>query len=181
MFVIYDPSEYTMDGNYIQKALDILEPGDVILRGYDHYADGYFIDDPLKYSHGAIYIGGHKIIHAVAAGVSEIHAIDFMECDRICILRPSKYKQNAIRMAKKFAKENIPYDFWYKSGNSALYCYEMVAACYSKLNIQKLKFKKFFGLLKRNAYLANSFRENENFKIVFEYNKKFGIDTTKCV
>ena len=62
-----------------------------MLRGYDNYLDGYFIDDPHGYSHGAIYVGDGKIIHAVAQGVSEIDVLDFMRCDRICVLRPSGY------------------------------------------------------------------------------------------
>ena len=67
-----------------------------MLRGYDNYLDGYFIDDPHGYSHGAIYVGENKIIHAVAQGVSEIHAVDFMKCDRICIIRPAVGQDEAI-------------------------------------------------------------------------------------
>lgn len=67
-----------------------------MLRGYNHYLDGYFIDDPHGYSHGAVYIGDGKIIHAVAEGVSEIHAADFMKCDRICILRPESGQEDAV-------------------------------------------------------------------------------------
>ncbi len=150
-----------------------------MLRGYDHYADGYFIDDPLKYSHGGICVGPSTIVHAVAAGVSEVDAIDFMMCDRICILRPAKHKKSAVSLAKKLARDNVPYDFWYESGNSALYCYELVALCYKKLGIQKVKFSKCFGLLHRDAYLADSFRQSKSFTTVFEYNKKFNIDTTR--
>lgn len=97
--MIYDPSEYEMDGIHIQKALSILMPGDILLRGYNHYLDGYFIDDPHDYSHGAIYAGNNKVIHAVAKGVSEIHVIDFMKCDRICILRPRCGQDEAIAIA----------------------------------------------------------------------------------
>ena len=176
MFFVYDPSTYKMDGSHTMKAIGLLEPGDVVLRGFDNYLDGYFIDDPHGYSHGAIYVGDGKIIHAIAEGVSEINALDFMQCDRICILRPEKYMQEAIDQAKKFLKDNVPYDFNFKSGTSALYCFELVAECYSKLNPQKIKFKKFFGLLKRNAYLADSFRENKSFKTIFEYNPKHRID-----
>ena len=177
MFFVYDPSEYEIDGEHMQEALKVLQPGDVILRGYNHYIDGYFVDDPYRYSHGAIYIGGDKIIHAVAEGVSEIHAIDFMKCDRICILRPSNFKNEAIQQAKKFLEENVPYDFSFNYGNSALYCFELCALCYSKLDIQQFEVKKFLGLVKKMVYLADSFRKNQNFKIIFEYNKKFNIDT----
>lgn len=71
--------------------ISILEPGDIILRGYDNYLDGCFIPDPLSFSHGAIYIGNGKIIHAVAEGVSETNVIEFTRCDRIAIFRPKRY------------------------------------------------------------------------------------------
>lgn len=91
LFIVYDPSEYDMDGVHMKKALNVIEPGDIVLRGYNNYLDGYFIDDPYCYSHGALYVGNDKIIHAISKGVSEINCIDFMTCDRICILRPSKH------------------------------------------------------------------------------------------
>lgn len=59
MFIVYDPSYFKMDGMHVRKALDLLKPGDVILRGYDNYLDGWFIDDEFKYSHGAVYIGNN--------------------------------------------------------------------------------------------------------------------------
>lgn len=85
-----------MDGPHTFKALNLLQPGDIVLRGYDNYLDGYFIDDRLSYSHGAIYVGDNTIIHAVAEGVSKINALDFMKCDRICILRPKSGMKKAI-------------------------------------------------------------------------------------
>lgn len=178
MFIVYDPSEYAMDGAHLQAALDAIQPGDVVLRGYDHYLDGYFIDDPYKYSHGGLYVGDGKIIHAVAKGVSDINAIDFMACDRVCILRPSKGKRAAICQAKKFLKDNVPYDFFFTRSTSALYCFELCAECYPKLGVKRIEMRKMLGLLKKKVYLADSFRKNANFNIVFEYNKKFGIDTS---
>ena len=76
-FMYYDTVDYKVKGDRILEIMEILKPGDIILRGYDSYLDGKFIDDPLKYSHGAIYIGNNTIIHAVAEGVSEIDVIDF--------------------------------------------------------------------------------------------------------
>ena len=99
-----------------------------------------------------------------------------MRCDRICILRPSKNKKKAILIAKKFVEENIPYDFNFKEGASNVYCFELCALCYPTLDIHKIKFKKLFGLLKRNAYLADSFRDSKDFEIIFEYNPKHKID-----
>jgi hypothetical protein len=71
----------------------------------------------------------------------------------------------------------VPYDFYFKVGASSVYCFELCALCYPDLGIQRMNFKKFFGLMKRNAYLADSFRKNENFKTVFEYNPRHHIDT----
>ena len=176
LFVVYDPSTYAMDGYHVCKALQMMQPGDIVLRGYDNYLDGYFIDDPHGYSHGAIYVGENKIIHAVAQGVSEIHAVDFMKCDRICIIRPAAGQNEAIAQAKKFLEDNIPYDFYFKSGASALYCFELCALCYPHLDIKKIKFKKLFGILKRNAYLADSFRKSPDMRIMLEFNPKHGID-----
>ena len=150
-----------MDGPHIRKVLDIIQPGDVILRGYDNYLDSKFIDDKYKYSHGAIYIGDNKIIHAIAEGVSEIDILEFMQCDRICIFRPQKYQKSAINKAKKFLEDNIPYDFLFRKGSNCLYCFELVAECYDKFNIPKLKIKKFLGLVKKHVYLAESFRKTK--------------------
>lgn len=66
LFIVYDPSEYEMNGVHLKKALSMLKPGDIILRGYNHYLDGYFVDDPHGYSHGSIYIGNDIVVHAVA-------------------------------------------------------------------------------------------------------------------
>ena len=176
MFIVYDPSYFKMDGVHVRKALSVLKPGDVILRGYDNYLDGWFIDDEFKYSHGAIYIGNNQIVHAVAEGVSKIDVLDFMQCDRICIFRPAACQEEAIEKAEKFVEDNIPYDFIFQKGDSALYCFELAAECYKKLNVQKIKIKKLFGLLHKNVYLARSFRDNDNFKCVFEYNPRFNID-----
>ena len=176
MFIVYDPSEYEIDGAHMKKALDLLKPGDIVLRGYNHYLDGYFIDDPNGYSHGAVYIGNDTIVHAVAKGVSEINSIDFMKCDRICIIRPNRGQNEAIEKAKKFAADNVPYDFYFKHGSSALYCFELCYYCYKSLDIKKVEFRRLFGLLKRNAFLADSFRKSSDMKIVFEYNPKHNID-----
>lgn len=67
LFVVYDNDEYKMAGCKIKQATEILKPGDIVLRGYDHYLDGHFING--DYSHGAIYVGNDTIIHAVSPKV----------------------------------------------------------------------------------------------------------------
>lgn len=167
MFIVYDPTVFEVSGIQILEILRILQPGDVILRGYNMYADGMFI--PGKYSHGAVYVGDNTIVHAVAEGVSTIDVVSFCMCDRICILRPKSGQTEAIAKAEKFAEDNVPYDFAYKRNASALYCFELCAECYPDLEIKTRDVKKFFGLLKKkNVYLAESLIKSPDFQMVFE-------------
>ena len=169
LFLVYDPDDYGVSGNDTRDIIKIIKPGDLILRKYKHYLDGYFI--PGKYSHTGIYVGGGKIIHAVAEGVSYTDIIEFTRCDHIAILRPASGQKAAIEKAKQFVKDGIPYDFDFKEGNKSLYCHELGAACYSNLRIQKLVPKLFGGLIHSTTlrWLAESFLESPDFTIVKEY------------
>ena len=180
MFFIYDPSEYEITGEKQLEILNIIKPGDIILRGYNNYLDGFFIPDPLKYSHGGIYIGKNIIIHAISEGVSEINVLDFTKCDRIAIFRPKKYKNNAIKKAKEFLKNKIPYDFGFSKNVSSLYCFELCGLSYDKLNIPRVNVKKLFGLIKKNdVFLAESFFKSSDMKCIFQYNPKFNLKISK--
>ena len=177
MFIVRDPEFFKMTGDKIIEVMEILKPGDIILRGYDYYLDGKFIPDKLKFSHGAIYIGDGKIIHAVAEGVSYTNVVEFCECDRIAIFRPKKGQKTAITKAKKFAKSKVPYDFGFSRGTSAMYCFELCGECYDKLNIPRCTVKKLLGLLKKeDVFLAESFFKSKDMKCIFHYNPKFNID-----
>lgn len=179
MFIVRDPEFFKMTGDKIIEVMEILKPGDIILRGYDYYLDGKFIPDKLKFSHGAIYIGNGKIIHAVAEGVSYTNVVEFCECDRIAIFRPNKGQKAAITKAKKFAKSKVPYDFGFSRGTSAMYCFELCGECYSKLDIPRCTVKKLFGLLKKkDVFLAESFFKSKDMKCIFHYNPKFNIDSS---
>ena len=167
LFIVYNPTQFKVTGEQILEILQCLEPGDVVLRKFDSYADSKFI--PGEYSHGAVYVGDNKIIHAVAEGVSEIDVVSFCMCDRICVLRPRAGSRNAIAKAKKFAKDKVPYDFAYNHNSSALYCFELCAECYPKLDIKPKVAKALFGLLrKKNVYLAESFTSSPDFKMIFQ-------------
>lgn len=172
-WLIYDPDDYGITGEKTLEFIKCLEPGDVIMRGYRHYLDGKFIPSKDGWSHGAIYVGDGKIIHAVAEGVSETDVITFSRCDRLVVLRPRKYARHAVSKARKFMKDNTPYDFGFERGVSALYCFELCGECYDRLSIERKTVKKMFGLLKReNVFLAESFIESPDFEKVFEYNPR---------
>ena len=190
LWLIYDPDDFQIDGENMLKIMDVIQPGDILLRGYRHYLDGKFIgifgintdNSPIggDWSHGAIYIGDNTVIHAVAEGVSKINLIDFCRCDRIAIFRPKKYQRQAISIAKKFLKNNVPYDFNFELGSSCLYCFELAALSYPKLKIPAFSFKKFFGLIsKKDVYLAKSFIDSLDLNLVFCSNPKFNISFCK--
>ena len=131
LWLVYDPDDFEITGEKTAQMLNMLEPGDIVVRGFKHYADGKFIPSRTGWSHGAIYVGDWKIVHAVSSGVGYIDAIEFARCDRIAILRPRKNKRKAVRKARDFAKKNVPYDFGFRNGVSALYCFELCGECYS--------------------------------------------------
>ena len=63
--IVEDPGSYKIKGDEVRELIDrVLEPGDILLRGYDGYVDGVLIgltgdaNDPGKYfSHAALYCG----------------------------------------------------------------------------------------------------------------------------
>lgn len=178
-WLIYDPDDYQITGKQVLEIMEILKPGDIIIRGFRHYLDGKFIPSKSGWSHGAIYIGDNQIIHAVSENTSKINVIDFTRCDRIGILRPRKGQRKAISLAKKFVKDQIPYDFGFSNGCSALYCFELCKECYPTLQIERQIAKKFFGLVKKDVYLAESLLDSPDFECIYQYNPQFDIDFRK--
>lgn len=169
LFVVYDPDDFAISGEDTRDIIDTIQPGDLILRKYKHYLDGYFI--PGKYSHTGIYIGNGEVIHAVAEGVSYVDLIDFTRCDGIAIVRPISGQNEAIEKAKEFVENGIHYDFDFKDGNKDLYCHELGAACYSNLRIEKIIPKLFGGLIRSSTprWLAESFLQSPDFTVIKEY------------
>ena len=145
--------------------------GDVVMRKYVHYLDGYFI--PGKFSHSSIYVGDGQIIHSVADGVEYIDVIDFLRCDAFCIVRPKKQEaaEKAIKFAKDAVENKAQYDFDFESGNSSYYCHELVAEAYKGLDIKELPVTMFKIFKLKPRYLADSFLESPDFETVLENNK----------
>lgn len=164
-FMVYDPSTYFVKGHHTRQAIDIIEPGAVLLRKYINYADGLFI--PGKFSHSAIYIGDGRVIHAVAEGVQVIDIIDFLRCDGFCILKPrdEEIAEKAISRAKQQLEK--PYDFDFIDGENAFYCHELTAYCYQEYDIKKQNIK-ILGIKLKQRYTCDSFLTNENFENILE-------------
>lgn len=165
-FMVYDPTTYFIKGYHTRQAMDTIEPGDVVIRGYKNYLDGFFI--PGTFSHSGIYIGDGKIIHAIAEGVQKIDIIDFLRCDRFCIMRPKKKESIPVAIEKAILFLGTPYDFDFIDGEDALYCHELTAMCYADLGIEKQEVR-ILGIKCKPRYTCDSFINNGNFEKVMEF------------
>ena len=141
------------------------------------YLDSHFIDG--DYSHGSVCTAKDEITHAVSPKVCTVHPIDFMECDRIVIMRPKDQKMAEEAVHKAKALVGTPYDFDFNTGDSEeVYCFELVARSYPEIDFKKFTQKKL-GFITKTTYLSESFTENENFEKVFEFNPRKNVDFMK--
>jgi hypothetical protein len=115
MFCIYDPGGYRVRGEDIRNLISRVKPGDILVRGFRNYLDGYFI--PGYFSHAGLYLGrveekdkelvtrpeGKKlfrpgaqmVVHALAEGVLMEDLIQFCRCDYLAVLRfPEKIRRS---------------------------------------------------------------------------------------
>lgn len=175
LFAVYDSDEPGMTGEMVQEAVESLKPGDVLLRGYDHYLDGHFIDG--EYTHAGVYVGNDTVVHAISPNVQRCHPITFMQCDRIMVLRPNDQTlvQAAIEEANRMADAKMPYDHDFDADDpTEVYCFELAARCYAPLWVRRYSKRYLLGLVHRDVYLAKSFTDCEGFHKVFESNPAKG-------
>ena len=114
LFLVYDPGSYLVKGEDIREIIREIQPGDILVRKYKNYLDGFFI--PGYFSHVGLYLGpvskkdvdlvpleqGKKqfksgdqmVIHALAEGVLMEDLLTFCRTDYLAILRfPEKIKR----------------------------------------------------------------------------------------
>lgn len=168
-FLVYHPTSFKVKGFHTRQIINAILPGDVVMRGYVNYLDGYFIPKGESgCSHSGLYIGEHTVVHSIAEGLSEVDIIDFCRADRIVVLRaPEKYRAWAIEHAKKCADAHIPYDFNFEPGPGRYYCHEFTASCYPDLSIEQLSRKVLGFIDSPAAYLADSFYTNAHFAHIY--------------
>ena len=126
MFLIYDPGSYQVKGQDMLDVLNIVQPGDILLRGYNNYLDGYFI--PGYFSHVGFYVGQVKdedkdkvilpegtelfqsgeqmVVHAMAEGVFVQDVLDFCRADRMLIIRLPETMQST----EKLTQDQVPFE-----------------------------------------------------------------------
>lgn len=121
-FLVYDPGSYHVKGHDTREAMRLVQPGDILIRGYMSYLDGYFI--PGYFSHAGLYLGevlpehkalvplpkgkelfrtGEQIVaHAMAEGVFMEDFISFCRCDYMAVLRfPQQFIRNSTAQSTK--------------------------------------------------------------------------------
>ena len=114
LFLVYDPGSYLVKGEDIREVIKIVQPGDILVRKYKNYLDGFFI--PGYFSHVGLYLGPVKredidlvpfdsgkkqfqcgdqmVMHALAEGVLIEDLLNFCRTDYLVILRfPEKLKK----------------------------------------------------------------------------------------
>lgn len=191
MFIVYDPKGYDVKASGIRKAMSFARRGDVFVRRYRNYLDGYFI--PGRFSHSGIYIGCGIIIHAMSGGVQKIDILDFLRCDGFAILRPvekdgrdlNAITEKASKIAHMYLGAQYDYDFkieeGQKKGTEPVYCHELVRKCYPDLDIPLETASIWNGMIKINSkkYLAQSFFDSEDFEVVYDSDFSHPKCTTK--
>jgi len=160
-FLYIAPKTYKLKGFHYYEAIQDLEPGDILLRGFDDYLDGFFI--PGKYSHAGIYVGRtetgvRQVVHAMTPDVQYTDLVTFMRAERIAVVRPSVLlidKHKAIEHAKQQIGKPYDYDFIFEENEVAdtrFSCSELIWSSYRHVRKDlgwKLTEKKFAFFAKR--------------------------------
>lgn len=124
--ILFGDSHYEIKGHHVREILNMLKPGDILLRRYSHYLGSILI--PGYWSHAAHYIGGGNVIHMLGDGITREDILTFTRCDDIAILRcnDEELVKYSIIESTKLEDHDIEYDYDFKSGNKTLYCSEHV-------------------------------------------------------
>lgn len=139
MWFLFDPHTFDIKGEDYYVIKDKIKKGDILLRSYKYYVDGYFI--PGKYSHAAIYVGGQKetIIHAMTPDVQTTDLCTFMRCDNMAVIRldlPERELEECVLRATSVLGRPYDYNFIFEeSGDNVerkYSCSELVFYAFKK-------------------------------------------------
>lgn len=156
-FILFGDSSYKIKGPQMREILDILKPGDILLRRYSHYLGSLII--PGYFSHAAIYIGNNEIIHMLGAGINKEDILTFLRCDDIAILRTSEDEaKEAVYQAKAYYIAGIKYDFNFDDKPDRFYCTEFID------NLFNYPIKKQIG---KKIIMPDNFLNSNFFEIVW--------------
>lgn len=189
LWFVCNPKPFGVRGRHIRAALDILRPGDVLVRAYDTYLLSYFI--PGRFSHSGVYVGRREgdlgvdtVVHALGTGVQKTDVLDFLTaCDAFAILRPQcddATKAKACRIAEGYIGSQYDYRFdicedydneaEVEKRTKSVYCHELTRSCYPHLRVEPLCPSLWNGMIRssKKQFLAQSFLDSPDFMVVYD-------------
>jgi len=142
LWFLFGKTSYNISGVDSRNIINILRPGDILLRRYDHYISGLMI--PGYFTHTALYVGDNDVIHMLGSGICREDILTFLRCDDIQVLRhsdPTKIDK-VIQKAIWYLGEKIPYDYSFNFQlQDKFSCTEMVDNCYDHFEFTSKKMK----------------------------------------
>ena len=141
-FILFGDSHYKIKGPETRAILNVIEPGDILLRRYSNYLGSKFI--PGYYSHVAIYVGENTVVHMLGSGIVSEDILTFLRCDDICVLRSkNRYEaEQAVINVYKHLEAGVPYDYNFDHDSAErFYCTELIDNCYD-YKVKKLLNKR---------------------------------------
>ena len=177
-FITYAMPTYKVTGEETQKILDLVEPGDIILRGYYGYCNKLVLNGTI-FTHVGLIIDKKNLIHAFAPEVRLESIIHFCRTDYITVVRPLinyENREEIIKLAIERAHEYLGtlYDFQYNFDNDGnVCCTELVANCYKEyrdeLGMKLEKFKVIPHITRERTVIQPDaiLKYGKNNKIIF--------------
>ena len=159
-FVLFGESSYQLKGSAMREILNLIQPGDILLRRYSHYVGSLMV--PGYFSHAAIYVGNNEIIHMLGEGINKEDILVFLRCDDVALLRhrTPELIQRVIQNAKMYFEQKIKYDYNFNTKDSEkFYCTEFVDKCADSIVLKSLK--------KRKAAMPDDFINETLFDIIW--------------
>jgi uncharacterized protein YycO len=139
-FIMFGHTSYRMRGDDVQEVLNTIQPGDILLRRYNHYISGLMI--PGHFTHAAIYMGDDKVVHMLGEGINKESILSFCRCDEIAIIHclSEQITKIAIKKAAAFYKDEIKYDFDFNfSEEKEFSCTELINDIFDNPKMCKIK------------------------------------------
>lgn len=153
---------------------DLIEPGMVILTKTEGELSNLL--NPTKIKHAGIYIGPIDssgicyVAEAVGKGVVLTDLVTFLTTKDVAVgCFPKGFKTE---MADALCEEalgflHVPYDFIFKLGKEAFYCFELAGTCLETV-IPSLQLKLNEIVKSKVIYDENTFLDTNNFNILFD-------------
>jgi hypothetical protein len=154
--ILFGDSHYRMKGPDVRDIINALQPGDVLLRRYDHYLGSHLT--PGYYSHAAIYVGQDEVAHMLADGICKEDILTFCRTDAVAVLRCMSpgMAEAAVIEANYWLAKGVDYDYEFEAEDEEFYCTEFVWVCFQEDN--RIEYDKYI--------LPDDFLESKIFKMV---------------